>query len=109
MIRLEMKLEDVVAEIDGDELTLARLVFAHAEHAALRPSVIAHIEERMRASYEEGSYAFLNLIECDDAMPSDLRRTASSHVFSLDHRPAGPDHRAFIRIHGAQSIDDIED
>ena len=67
-----MKLADVLAEIDHEELTLARVVFTDDEHAALRERVAARIESRLHASYEAGSYTFLNAVQSDDAMPIQL-------------------------------------
>ena len=104
-----LTLKAVVAELDEGKLDAARAVFATPAYEHLRDAVSRRIEERLEASYRAGDYSFLESVQRESAMPESLRSRASSHVFSLDHRPAGSEHRAFLRIHGIKSIDDIDD
>jgi hypothetical protein len=95
-------LDDVLAEIERGELTSARLVFATAELEPMREAVTRAIEQRMRA---DDAFAFLLDVKSDQALPQALRDDA---VWCLDHQPAGPDHREFLRRFGKQSIDDFD-
>ena len=89
-----------------DAYKQARAALADKER---RAAAIAEVGRMIDTAYADENYGLLTAARDDEALPDALRGRASSYLFSLDHRPAGPEHRAFLRIHGVRSIDDIED
>ena len=104
-----LTIDDIKAELERGELAAAREALNSPSFEAQRDALVKVLLTRLDVAYEQGDYSLLTAASRDAAMPESVRSRACSHLFSLDHKPAGDDHRKFLRQHGIRSIDDIDD